>query len=309
MSGQWTSKAIGDLTGKTVVVTGASSGIGLETALTLAGKGADMILAVRNMAKGKEAIKKIKLAYPYAKTGMMELDLSDLNSIRLFAKTYRERYDTLSILINNAGVMMPPYRQTKDGFELQFGSNHLGHFALTGLLLPCLIAAPQSRVVTLSSLAANSGNIDFNNLDGKSGYQAMKFYSQSKLANLLFARELQNKFDAHGIKTISVACHPGFAHTNLASRGSGRPVNGLFKIISKVVSQPAAMGALPTLYAAAEPFVSGGEYIGPDGKGGRKGYPMKDGVVETLYDREISEKLWMVSEKLTGITYEFSQSR
>ncbi len=233
----------------------------------------------------------------------MQLDLSDLSSIRHFADSFQENYESLSVLINNAGVMIPPYSKTKDGFELQFGSNHLGHFALTGLLLPRILSTPKSRVVTLSSLAAINGYIDFENLNGENGYKPMKYYGQSKLANLLFARELQNKFNQHGATPISVACHPGLSHTNLMSRGSGKPINKFVHFLSKTITQPASMGALPTLYAATEPALTGGEYIGPDGKKSRKGFPRKDEIIDTLYNEETSKRLWDISETLTEVKY------
>lgn len=306
MGAKWTSADMVDVTGKTVIITGANSGLGFETAYVLAGKGAEVILAVRNTSKGEKAVDRITSTYPHANVRVMPLDLSDLSSIRHFSDSFLENYDSLSILINNAGVMIPPYSQTKDGFELQLGSNHLGHFALTGLLLPKILATPKSRVVTLSSLAAINGFIDFNNIDGKSHYKAMKFYAQSKLANLLFARELQNKFEQHQANSISVACHPGLSHTNLMSRGTGKPVNKLIHYLSKALTQPATMGALPTLYAATDPTLSGGEYIGPDGKKARKGYPTKDSIIDTLYDKETSLKLWEISESMTEVKYEFT---
>jgi NAD(P)-dependent dehydrogenase (short-subunit alcohol dehydrogenase family) len=306
MSEKWNGDEIVDINGKTVVITGANSGLGFETAFVLAGKGAEVILAVRNASKGERAVDRITSAYPMANVRVMPLDLNDLSSIRHFADSFLENYDSLSILINNAGVMIPPYSQTKDGFELQFGSNHLGHFALTGLLLPCILSTPKSRVVTLSSLAAINGFIDFDNLDGSKSYKPMKYYGQSKLANLLFARELQNKFKQHQADSISVACHPGLSHTNLMSRGSGKPLNKFASFLSKVITQPASMGALPTLYAATEPDLSGGEYIGPDGKKGRKGFPKKDEIIDTLYDKETSEKLWEISESMTNVNYQFT---
>lgn len=306
MSEKWNVDEMVDVKGKTVVITGANSGLGFETAFALAGKGAEIILAVRNASKGEKAVDRITSAHPKANVSVMPLDLSDLSSIHHFTDSFVENYDSLSILINNAGVMIPPYSQTKDGFEMQFGSNHLGHFALTGLLLPKILSTKNSRVVTLSSLAAINGFIDFDNLDGKKHYKAMRFYAQSKLANLLFSRELQNKFEQHQSESISVACHPGLSHTNLMSRGSGKPLNKFVHYLSKTITQPANMGALPTLYAATEPSLTGGEYIGPDGKKGRKGFPKKDDIIDTLYDKEISEKLWEISETLAGVHYGFT---
>lgn len=305
---KWTGEAMVDLSGQTIVITGANSGIGFETAFALAGKGAEIILAVRNASKGEKAVDRIIWVHPKANVRVMQLDLSDLSSIRHFADSYKENYDSLSVLINNAGVMIPPYSKTKDGFELQFGSNHLGHFALTGLLLPRILSTPKSRVVTLSSLAANNGFMDFENLNGENGYKPMKYYAQSKLANLLFARELQNKFNQHDANPISIACHPGLAHTNLMSRGSGKPMNKFVHFLSKTITQPANLGALPTLYAATEPTLTGGEYIGPDGKKSRKGFPRKDDIIDSLYNEETSNRLWDISESMTEVNYRFTES-
>lgn len=307
MTTHWDESQVPDMQGKTIVITGANSGIGYEAATILAGRGAEIVMAVRNYEKGQKALQAIQNVHPSAKLQLMRLDLSELASIRHFAEEFRQNHHQLSILINNAGVMMPPYSRTQDGFELQFGSNHLGHFALTGLLLPQLLATPHARIVTLSSIAAYAGKIDFDNLDGSKGYRSFKFYSQSKLANMLFARELQLRLAQHQVDTISVACHPGFTHTNLASRGSGKPVSGIFGLLSRSFGQKALMGALPTLYAATSPTIHGGEYVGPDGKGGRKGYPKLDDHIDKLYQADISQRLWTLSESLTGVQYEWKQ--
>lgn len=307
MTTHWDESQVPDMQGKTIVITGANSGIGYEAATILAGRGAEIVMAVRNYEKGQKALQAIQNVHPSAKLQLMRLDLSELASIRHFAEEFRQNHHQLSILINNAGVMMPPYSRTQDGFELQFGSNHLGHFALTGLLLPQLLATPHARIVTLSSIAAYAGKIDFDNLDGSKGYRSFKFYSQSKLANMLFARELQLRLTQHQVDTISVACHPGFTHTNLASRGSGKPVSGIFGLLSRSFGQKALMGALPTLYAATSPTIYGGEYVGPDGKGGRKGYPKLDDHIDKLYQADISQRLWTLSESLTGVQYEWKQ--
>lgn len=307
MDKPWTEQEIPDLTRKTAIVTGASSGLGYETARALAIHGAEVVLAVRNLEKGRQAEEQIKKIAPDAKVSLGKLDLGDLNSIHQFADSFSQIHRSLSLLINNAGVMMPPYGKTEDGFELQFGINFLGHFALTGLLFHKLTSAANSRVVTLSSLAAHHASIDFDNLDGSKGYRPMKFYSQSKLADLLFARQLQYKFDELKISSLSVAAHPGISHTNLSSRNSGKKANRLFLLISKLISQPASMGALPTLFAATSGKISGGEYIGPDGKGGRKGYPFKEPLIERLYDAAVAQKLWAVAEQMTGVTYPVPQ--
>ncbi|WP_338554519.1 oxidoreductase [Paenibacillus sp. KS-LC4] len=305
MSAGWTKDSMTDVSGQVVIVTGANSGLGFETAAALAERKAKVVLAVRNMEKGREAAGKIKSAYPGAHVAPMQLDLGDLNSVRAFAADFINQYEALSILINNAGIMIPPHRLTKDGFESQFGGNHLGHFALTGLLLPKLKAAPNARVVTVSSIAAHNAAIDFNNLDGAKGYSAIKFYGQSKLANLMFARELHNRLNSNHIDVASVACHPGISNTNLFSFGSGKQANAFMRMLTGLLSQPAHMGALPTLYAATAPTIKGGEYIGPDGRGGRKGYPKSAEIINKLYDAEISNRLWNISESLTGVSYKF----
>lgn len=301
MAKKWDETLIPDQSGKTIVITGASSGLGLSTAMALAAKGAEVIIAVRNIQKGNAAADQIRRRHANANVKIMKLDLGDLNGIRAFAAAYREQYSNLSVLINNAGVMMPPYQKTKDGFELQFGTNHLGHFALTGFLLPLLLRTPKSRVVTIGSLAARSGRIDFDNLDGSKGYRGFTFYRQSKLANVLFARELQRRLFQAGAETVSIACHPGIAATNITSRGSGNSSNRLLTFLMNRLFQSAEMGALPSLYAATYPSLNGGEYIGPDGKGAKKGYPSLDPSIDLIDDPNIAERLWEVSERLTGI--------
>jgi NAD(P)-dependent dehydrogenase (short-subunit alcohol dehydrogenase family) len=299
----WNTEKIGNLKGYNVIVTGGSSGIGLEAAKVLALKGAAVTLAVRNEAKAQRAIEKFLSENPDAVIPVMHLDLADLKSIKDFADRYRSSHKHLHILINNAGVMIPPYRKTKDGFESQFGTNHLGHFALTEHLLPLLLATPHSRVVSTSSIAARKGVIHFDNLDGSRGYNPMKFYRQSKLANLLFAVELQHRFERAGAQTISVACHPGISVSNLISRGTGKEASGLLKKVMRIIAQPADKGALPTLYAATHPELKGGEYIGPDGPGNRKGNPVRTSEASQLFKAELSERLWKVSEELTGVKY------
>lgn len=305
MAKQWDEAMIPDQSGKTIVITGSSSGLGLHTAMALAGKGAEVIVAVRNVLKGEAAAEQIRRRHANAKVKVMKLDLGDLSGIRSFAAAYRERYAGLSVLINNAGVMMPPYQRTKDGFELQFGTNHAGHYALTGHLLPLLLRTPRSRVVTVGSLAARSGRIDFDNLDGAKGYQGFTFYRQSKLANVLFAMELQRRLAQAGPDTISIACHPGIAATNITSRGSGNTSNGLLLFLMKRLFQSAEMGALPSLYAAASPLLHGGEYIGPDGKGAKRGYPALDPAINGIDDPKVAARLWDVTERSTGVRYDF----
>ncbi|MDX9904450.1 MAG: oxidoreductase [Bacteroidales bacterium] len=300
---KWTTGRIGELNGKRIVITGSSHGIGFEAAGILASKGAEVVLAVRNREKGEKAAAKIRPVNGSLPVTVMNLDLADLESVRKFAEEYTARFDRLDVLINNAGVMIPPYKRTKDGFELQFGTNHLGHFALTGHLLPVVMNTPLSRIVTISSIAARSAKIHFDNLDGSKGYSPMTFYRQSKLANLLFAMELQNRLEVAGSTTISVACHPGISVTNLLSRGTGRETGRVMKVLMRIVAQPASMGALPTLFAATNPDLRGGEYIGPDGPGNTKGYPVLTNDPARLYKPDLAARLWEVSEALTGVRY------
>lgn len=295
-----------NLTGKRVIITGANSGIGFEAAKALSQKGAQVILAVRNIQKGNTAVESILKEQPQATLEVMKLDLADLENIREFVKKYRSHYESLDILINNAGVMVPPLQKTRDGFELQFGSNHLGHFALTGLLLPLLKKTTNSRVVSISSIAHRGGSIFFDNLDGSKGYKPMEFYRQSKLANLLFAKELDAKFKQHGIKALSLACHPGVSTTNLFKLGK-RDAPDFLKKLATLFLQSAEKGALPTIYAATEKSLLGGEYIGPDGKENRKGKPTIEIPAEGVYNPETMKKLWEVSEILTGVKYDFSK--
>jgi NAD(P)-dependent dehydrogenase (short-subunit alcohol dehydrogenase family) len=294
-----------NLAGKRIIVTGANSGIGFEAAKDFSNRGAEVILAVRNDQKGKKAQEAILKENPQALVEVMKLDLADLASIREFARKFSTRYQTLDRLINNAGVMVPPYQQTKDGFEMQFGSNHLGHFALTGLLLPLLKKTEGSRIVSLSSIAHRGGSIYFDNLDGAKGYKPMAFYRQSKLATLLFAKELDNRLKQHRITTISLACHPGISTTNLFKLGK-RDAPEFLKKFATLFFQPADRGALPTIYAATDKGLTGGEYIGPKGRGNVKGLPALETPAPGVYNPDSMKKLWEVSEKLTGVIYDFS---
>ncbi len=300
---KWTAELIGDLKGKMVIVTGGASGIGFSASEVLASRGADLVIAVRNTLKGEKAAERIRAKQAASSVTVMHLDLGDLASVKQFATEFSSRFDRLDLLINNAGVMVPPYTKTKDGFELQFGTNHLGHFALTAHLLPMVMATPLSRIVTVSSIAARRAKINFANLDGSKGYSPMPFYRQSKLSNLLFAIELQNRLERAGSSAISVACHPGISVTNLLSRGSGKETGAVMKWIMGIVAQPADRGALPTLYAATHPDLRGGEYIGPDGPGNTKGYPVLNSDPAKLFDQALATRLWDVSEKLTGVRF------
>lgn len=301
MKNYWTSENIGSLEGKTIIITGGSSGIGLEAAKALSIKGAEVIIAVRNMEKGEMAVKSVKEVNPDSKISAMHIELTDLDSVKLFAESFALKHKKLDILINNAGVMVPPLKLTKQGYELQFGTNHLAHFTLTGLLLPLMTGVPGSRIVTVSSIAARGGKINFNNLDGKKGYVAFKFYAQSKYANLLFGKKLDNLLKERGSQTISVICHPGVSATNLTSRGSGKPSPGILSWGFKLIGQPASMGALPTLFAATDPGLRGGEFVGPDGWDNWRGYPAVTKEIEKHYKESVASELWRISTEITGV--------
>ena len=304
---QWASSDIPHQGGNVAVVTGGNSGIGYEAALALAGKGAHVILAARSAEKAQASAESIRRTHPGAAVEMMALDLSDLGSVRSFAAAFQQRFAALPLLINNAGVMALPFRRTADSFEMQFGTNHLGHFALTGLLLPAILAAPGARVVTVSSGLHTNGMIDFANLDGAKSYSRWGAYSQSKLANLLFAYELQRRFAATNASAISVGCHPGFAATNLQAAGSRMEGSRLGEAFSafgnRLFAQSAAMGALPTLYAATAPNMNGCDYIGPVGFFGMRGAPGKVKSSGRSHDAQLAARLWQVSQDLTGVRY------
>ena len=308
----WTSNQIPNLSGKTLIVTGGNSGLGYEAALQLAGKGARVVLACRNPEKARGAIEAITSAKPGASLEAMELDLASLTSVRGFAKNFLDTHGALDVLCNNAGVMALPHRQTLDGFEMQFGTNHLGHFALTGLLLERLLGTPGARVVTVSSTMHRTGKIHFDDLQWERRYSKWGAYGQAKLANLLFTYELQRKLDAKGASLITVACHPGYAATNLQATGprmqGSKLMERMTQVANRLFSQSAAMGALPTLYAATSPEVRGGDYIGPDGFMENRGHPKKVGSNARSRDQSAAARLWEVSESLTGVHYEALRS-
>jgi len=303
---KWTADQIPDLGGKTIIVTGGNSGIGYEAVKQLARKGAQVVLACRDMEKARAAIASIASEQPRASVEAMALDLASLASVRSFAATFLAAHTTLDVLCNNAGVMALPYRKTADGFEMQFGTNHLGHFALTGLLLEPLLATPGARVVNVSSGAHRMGSIHFDDLQWERSYRRWGAYGQSKLANLLFTYELQRRCAAAGASLISVACHPGYAATNLQAAGPRMEgstwMESLSEFANRVAAQSAAMGALPTLYAATAD-VHGGDYIGPDGFGELWGNPKKVQSNQRSHDTAAATKLWEVSEQLTGVRY------
>ena len=304
----WTADDIPPQAGRTVVITGANSGIGYEAARQLAAKGAHVLLACRDQAKGRWALESITAAQPSASVELMELDLADLGSIRRFAAAARAASPALHVLCNNAGVMAIPHRTTRDGFEMQFGTNHLGHFALTGLLLERLLATPGARVVTVSSGAHKFGVMHWNDLQGERSYGSWRAYGQSKLANLLFTYELQRRLVTAHAGLISVACHPGYAATNLQAAGprmQGSSIGeAVWELANRLLAQSAAMGALPTLYAATAPDVQGGDYIGPDGFGEQRGHPKKVRSNARSHDPEAQRRLWKISEQLVGVRYD-----
>ena len=301
---KWTAADIPDQTGRTAVITGANTGLGYETAAALAGRGARVVLAVRNLEKGKQAVARITAATPGAEVELQELDLTSLESVRAAAARLRSGHDRIDLLINNAGVMYTPRSTTKDGFELQFGTNHLGHFAFTGLLLDRLVPVA-SRVVTVSSIGHRiRAAIHFDDLQWERRYSRVGAYGQSKLANLLFTYELQRRLAPHGT-TIAVAAHPGGSNTELI-RNLPRPIAAASSVLVESLMQGADLGALPTLRAATDPGVLGGQYFGPDGFQEIRGYPKVVASSAQSHDVELQRRLWAVSEVLTGVVYPVS---
>lgn len=305
MTDKWTADQITDQTGRTAVVTGANSGLGLVTAEHLARAGAMVVLACRNLRKGAAAAEGIRRDVPGALLDVAELDLSSLGSVRRF--TSELDVDEIDLLVNNAGIMMTPPQRTDDGFELQFGTNHLGHFALTGLLLSKLEQTEDARVVTLSSLEHKAGHLDFDDLQSEHGYAPRKAYRQSKLANAAFALELDRRLRVAGSAIKSVLAHPGYTATNLQSTGPTGAMKAVMAVGNRLIAQTAERGALPTLYAATAPDVEGGQYIGPDGFGELRGHPRRVEVIAEGRDLEVGRRLWAVSEELTGVTYDLPE--
>jgi NAD(P)-dependent dehydrogenase (short-subunit alcohol dehydrogenase family) len=296
---RWTSEQMRDQSGRVAIVTGANSGIGYEAALALAGKGATVILACRNIQQAETAVATINGGQPPGSAETMQLDLADLASVRAFAETFAVRYQRLDLLINNAGVMMPPASKTADGFELQFGTNHLGHFVLTALLLDLLRRTPGARVVNVSSIAHRYGVIDLDDPNWEERpYKESAAYGQSKLANLLFTSELQRRCEAAGIGVVAISCHPGWTRTNLQRH------SGLFSFLNPFLAMKPWQGALPTLYAATADEVHGGAYYGPDGMMQMRGYPKAVASTEAARDADMARKLWVLSENLTGVRYD-----
>ena len=305
MPEKWTTREIPAQHGRVAVVTGANSGLGLVTARELARAGATVVMACRNLTKGEQAAAELRTAVPNAEVGLEQLDLADLASIRSFAERVAAGHQHLDLLINNAGVMAPPRRLTRDGFESQFGTNHLGHFALTGLLLASLLSTTEPRVVTLSSTGHRMGKMNFDDLQGERRYNNWLAYGQSKLANLMFCFELQRRATEVGVALRSMAAHPGYAATNLQFAGPSRAYERWFgEVGNRLFAQSAEMGALPTLFAATVSDLPGGSFVAPDGLLEQRGYPRVVTAAGKAYDQQAWRRLWEVSEQLTGVRYE-----
>ncbi len=301
----WTAADIPDLTGRRAVVTGASSGLGLETARALAAHGADVVMTSRDPGRAEQAVRRVLTDVPHASVRPAELDLADLASVRALAADLGQ--EPLDLLVNNAGVMAVPPRHTADGFELQMGTNHLGHFALTGLLLPALLARPGARVVTVSSFLHWFGSLDLGDLMSERSYDPWRAYCGSKLANLLFVRELDTRARLVGADLVSVGAHPGYARTNLVAAGpaAGRRITGaVLRAGTALAGQSARSGALPQLRAATDPGVRGGEYFGPRGPGEQRGLPTRVRPSANARDDRAAGLLWAESERLTGVTFD-----
>ncbi|WP_029114891.1 SDR family NAD(P)-dependent oxidoreductase [Mycobacterium sp. URHB0044] len=302
MNDKWTEQNVPNQRDRIAVVTGANTGLGYRAAQVLAEKGASVVLAVRDIAKGKDAAARIAQTAPRADLTVLHLDLTSLASVHDATAELHQQCSKIDLLINNAGVMIPPRQSTSDGFESQFGINHLGHFALTGLLLDLLLPVADSRIVTVSSLAHSmKPGINFDDLQWERSYSRSGAYAQSKLANLMFTYELQRRLASHGT-TVAVAAHPGIADTEL-SRHMPAYARPLLPIMSAFVTQNSAMGTLSILRAATDPAVLGGQYYGPDGRGERKGYPQAATSSSRSYDLGTQRRLWTVSEQLTGVTF------
>lgn len=303
MKTPWKTENIPDQTDHIAIVTGANSGIGYETTKALAAKGATVIMACRNLEKANAAAKNISQSVTDADLAIIKLDLANLASVHSFAEEFNGKYDKLNLLINNAGVMIPPFSKTKDGFELQFGANHLGHFALTGLLMAKILTTPKARVINVSSSAHHmgTGTIDFDNLQAEKGYKPWVAYAQSKLANLLFTLELNKRFSEAQANALATASHPGWTGTNLQAHSN------TFRLLSPFFAQKPPMGALPSLYAATAPDVQANDYYGPGGWQEMRGYPKQVSSSQQAKDPQLAKRLWEVSEDLIGFKYELNE--
>jgi protochlorophyllide reductase len=304
MNQKWTQDDIPDLSGKVVVVTGANSGLGFECSKTLAAKGATVVMTARNLQKGEAARQEILQEQPNAALDLMKLDVGDLSSVRAFATAFKEKYDRLDILLNNAGVMAIPRQETPDGFEMQLGVNHLGHFALTGLLLDVITKTPNARIHNVSSSANYMGTINFDDLMGEKSYSRWGAYGQSKLANVFFTFELQKRMTAAGHDTIANVSHPGFVVGNLQANSvqqSGTGFEGiLYRVIEPILAQDIRMGVLPMLYGITAKDARGGVFYGPR-TFNLRGYPAEKQANKAAYDANTLKRFWDVSEQLTGV--------
>lgn len=297
----WTKENISNQEGRVALITGANIGIGFETALALYEKGAHVVLACRDINKANEAAEKIKQAPGTGSVEVLQLDLSDLDNVKQAAENFKLKHQRLDLLINNAGVMVPPASKTAQGFELQFGTNVLGHYAFTAYLYDVVKATPNSRIVTVSSLVYRLGNVDYTNLKLEKDYDPNREYAQSKLANLLFTLELQRRIDAENTPVLSTASHPGITHTNLARNISQEQFDSMVEVYGELMEP--WQGALPTLYAAVNEDVKGGDYIGPDKDGGLRGYPAKAEILPHALDEAEAVKLWQFMEEATGVRF------
>ena len=303
----WTEADVADQSGRVALITGANSGIGYEAARVLAEHGAHVVLGCRNPTRAADAVARIRAGTPTASVEILEVDLADLESVAAAAARVSSDHTRLDILVNNAGLMAIPHATTAQGYEMQLGVNHLAAFALTGRLLGRLLATPGSRVVAVSSQGHRPGRIRFDDLQFDRGYHPWRAYFQSKLANLLFTFELQRRFAVADVDTIAVAAHPGGSRTNLGHENPGGVVNTIGHVSRPVIErfflQSAAMGALPTLRAATDPGVIGGDYFGPDGLGEQRGHPKRVGTSSRARDMDVARRLWDVSVELTGVPY------
>jgi NAD(P)-dependent dehydrogenase (short-subunit alcohol dehydrogenase family) len=300
---QWNADQIPDQSGRVAVVTGANSGLGLVTARELARHGALVVMGCRSVTKGEDAAVEIRRVAPGAQLDVRKLDLASLESVRAFAAEVTAAHPAIHLLVNNGGIMMPPRTITADGFELQLGTNHLGHFVLTALLLDALRAGADARIVTVSSLEHRPGRLNFDDLQSESSYDPRRAYQQSKFANAVFGIELDRRLRAAGEPIISVLAHPGWAATNLQTTGPTGVVKALLAVGNRVLAQSADAGALPQLYAATAPDVKGGEFYGPSGIAEARGAPKRVRAVRRAYDEEVARRLWDVSEQVTGMTF------
>ncbi len=304
---KWTEDDVPDQTGRTILITGANSGIGFEAARALAQHGATVVMGCRSRSKAEDALAEIEATEPSGTVDILEMDLADLDSVQEAAEAFKASNDRLDVLVNNAGLMATPEQRTAQGFEMQFGVNHLGHFAFTGRLTDLLLDSGSARVVSISSQGHRPGKINFSDLNSEQSYSPWAAYFQSKLANLLFTRELQRRFESVDAEAIAVAAHPGASKTNLGHESAGGIWSKVLEmsrpLIEMVVAQSSAMGALPTLRAATDPDVEGGDYFGPGGFGEQRGHPEKVDMSSRAKDDAVAARLWTTSVELTGVSY------